>query len=266
MSTEVDLHIEQPVGRIVFSNPDGMNLLSSEVRGAFGEHLDRIERDRNCRIVVVAARGRVFLAGADIKELAAVDGATCEQFAREGQALMNRLESLDAVTLAVIHGACVGGGCELALACDLRLAAESARIGLPETSLGILPGWGGTVRMTRRLGPAVAKAVILSGALLSATEAHRVGLVHRVVPDSELTGAVDAWVDQLLSRGPEALRRAKKVIDSIAENPGMEAAEAFALEAAEFRACYESGEPAEGLAAFLQKRSPNWATESGNER
>ena len=126
MSTQVDLQVEGPVARLIFSNPDGMNLLSSDVRRTLGEHLGRIERDPNCRIVFIAAEGRVFLAGADIKELAAVDAVTCERFAREGQALFDRLESLGAVTLAVIHGACAGGGCELALACDLRLAAESA--------------------------------------------------------------------------------------------------------------------------------------------
>lgn len=230
-------------------------MLTSHVRAAIAEHLNAIEKNRQCRVVVIEAEGRTFLAGADIKELASVDVATAERFAREGQALFNRLEALGPVTLAVINGACAGGGCELALACDLRIAAESARIGLPETSLGIIPGWGGTVRMTRLLGSALAKAVILSGELRAATDAHRIGLVHRVVPDGELSAAAEHWVNQLLSRGPEALRRAKKAIDAVA---GMPIDNALTREAADFRACYDSGEPAEGLAAFLEKRRPGW--------
>jgi enoyl-CoA hydratase/carnithine racemase len=256
MSTTVKLRIEGPVARVVFSSPTGINLLASDVRATLAEHLTAIENNPQCRVVLISAEGRTFLAGADINELAAVDGATAVRFAREGQALFDRLARCAAVTLAVVNGACAGGGCELALACDLRLAAESARIGLPETSLGIIPGWGGTVRLTRLLGPAAAKAVILSGELLSASDAQRIGLVHRVVPDAELARAAEGWASQLVSRGPEALRRAKKTIDAIA---AMSDADAFASEAAEFHACYERGDPTEGLAAFLEKRKPVWS-------
>lgn len=258
MSTKAELRIEGPIARIVFSSPGGINLLSSDVRASLAEHLATIQGHRQCRLVVIAAEGRTFLAGADIKELHAVDGATAVRFAREGQMLFERLATLEPVTLAVINGACAGGGCELALACDLRLACQSARIGLPETSLGFIPGWGGTVRMTRLLGVATAKAVILSGELLTATEAHRIGLLHRVVADAELAGAAEAWVSQLLSRGPEALVRAKKTIETLGGSEEISESDAFALEAAEFRACYESGEPAEGLKAFLEKRPPKW--------
>src|SRR6185369_13728257 len=187
MSTTVDLTRQNNVSRVTFRTESGLPLLSSDVRAQLKTAIKDIESDRDCRIVVFSSTAKVFLAGADIHELHALTSRTARKFARDGQRLTQRIADLTAVTIAAIHGACAGGGCELALACDLRIAAANAKIGLPEVSLGLLPGWGGTVRATRLLGPTIAKRMILTGELFQAAEAARIGLVNEVVADDQLS-------------------------------------------------------------------------------
>ncbi|RMG41091.1 MAG: hypothetical protein D6725_02115, partial [Planctomycetota bacterium] len=192
---------------------------------------------------------------ADIRELKRLDAATAVEDAYHGQGLMNRIAALPATTIAAIHAACAGGGCELALACDLRLAAERARIGLPETSIGMIPGWGGTVRTVRLLGGVVARRLILTGELLPAADALRIGLVDAVFPNDAFRQGVDGWIDRLLTRAPAARKTAKRLIRRL-EAEDWDSA--FRAEAHAFASCYASGEPAEGMAAFLDKRPAAW--------
>ncbi|MBW3540122.1 MAG: enoyl-CoA hydratase/isomerase family protein [Planctomycetes bacterium] len=256
MSANVDLSIDGPVARVTFESPSGVQVLSNSSRRRLAEVLEELQRHPELRVVVFAARGRTFIAGADINELSVLDAESGRLLAREGQTLMGSIAALEPVTIAAVHAACAGGGCELALACDLRMAAASARIGLPEVSLGLMPGWGGSVRAVRLFGGAAARRLILCGDLLPADEALRLGVVDSVSPDEEFAAAVERRLELLVSRGREAQRAAKRLIRQL---DGSEWQVAFQAEAAAFARCCGTDESTEGTAAFLEKRPPRWA-------
>jgi enoyl-CoA hydratase len=258
MSTQVGLAREGHVARVRFQGEKGIQILSAATREQFGKVLDEIEADEEIHVVVFEAEGRTFIAGADIQELATLNFATGEQVARDGQYLMTRVAGLNAVTIAAVHAACAGGGCELALACDLRMAAESTRIGLPEVGIGIIPGWGGTVRTVRLFGGAVSRRMILTGELFDATEAYRLGIFDSVSHDDEFQAVVDERVQLLLSRGPFASQSVKRLI---ADFEGSDIQAELSHEAQLFGHCFSGSEALEGLTAFLEKRSPNWDAE-----
>jgi enoyl-CoA hydratase len=257
MSTQVELVFESDgrVARVQFQGKKGIQLLSAKTRNRLTDIVKELEQADACRIVVFEAQGRTFIAGADIGELSQLTAETAEPMAREAQKLFRRIETLNAVTIAAIHAACAGGGTELALACDMRMAAESARIGLPEVSLGIIPGWGGTVRATRLFGGAVARRMILTGELFEAEGAFKLGIVDSVSSDETFRDAVDARIEQVLSKGPQACLRAKRLIFDF-EGPDID--EQLRAEAKAFVDCYTNGETGEGMQAFLEKRQPNW--------
>lgn len=255
MSTRIELVHENHVSRVRFRSDSGIQLFSSSVRRELAGVLDELESRESLRIVVFEAEGRTFIAGADIKELADLAAESAEEMALASQQLFRRIDKLSAVTLAAIHAACAGGGFELALACDLRMAASSAKIGLPETTLGVIPGWGGTVRVCRLFGAAVARRLILCGELLSANEAHRLGIVDSVTADDGFRDAVDERIALLLKRGPNACHTAKSLIAAF-EGPDLN--EQLRAEARAFAECYRSPEAREGFAAFLEKRPPQW--------
>ncbi len=258
MSTTVELvRMEAGVARIVFRSENGVQILSRAVLDQLKVILKELKVDQSLRVVVFQAEGRTFLAGADLNELRALTRKSARRYAREGQRLFQRIAELPAVTIAAIHAACAGGGLELSLACDLRLAAASARIGLPEVTLGLIPGWGGTVRSTLLFGAAVAKRVILSGELLPASETARLGVVDTVFSDAEFRAGVDARIAQFLKSGPTAVASAKRLIADIY---GVELQDLLDMEAEEFSQCYAGGEPLEGIGAFLEKRTAMWRT------
>jgi enoyl-CoA hydratase/carnithine racemase len=256
MGTAIELTVKDGVARVTFRTENGIHILDAQARSQLKEVLVRLKSDNNCRVVVFQAEGRTFLAGADIREMHQLTPATARGYSREGQHLMRRIARLPAVTVAAIHAPCVGGGCELSLCCDLRLAAASARIGLPEVSLGMIPGWGGTVRATRLLGPAVARRLILAAELLDADTALRIGLVDAVFPDDQFRAAIDQRVAQLLTRAPQATAMSKRLTRVFSGEDADD--ELFAQETSEFGNCFQTQEPSEGMGAFLDKRPPNW--------
>ncbi len=253
--TRVELKLDGPVARMQFGTENGIHILDAACRRQLADALDQIEQRPDVRIVVFESTGRTFLAGADIRELQALTPISAVAYARSGQRLFQRVAQLRPVTIAAIHAACAGGGCELALACDLRMAAAEARIGLPETSLGLVPGWGGTVRAMRVLGPAVARRFILTAELLPAEECLRLGLFDSVTAADKSPAEVERRVKRLLQSGPLALRDARLLMDWLA---GGDIEQELAAEAETFARCYISGEPAVGTAAFLAKRRANW--------
>lgn len=256
MSTTVSLSTPRPgVARVAFRSDNGIQILSRAVLAELHGIVKQLKSDKSVRVVVFKAEGRTFMAGADLNELKALDRKSARKYSREGQRVFQRIAELPGVTICAIHAACAGGGCELALACDLRLAGAGARIGLPEVTLGLIPGWGGTVRATLLLGAAAARRVILAGELFPAQAAFELGLVDAVVPDAELSAAVDARIAQFLKAGPAAATRAKRLIGAI---HGIELPDLLEIEAEQFAACFTTGEPAEGLAAFLEKRPATW--------
>lgn len=255
MTTHVELTINGPVARICFKSEKGIQLMSASTRSQLSGVMDQLEKNDSCRVIVVEAEGRTFIAGADIKELSQLDADSAVVMARDAQQLLRRIDRHPAVSVAAIHAACAGGGFEVALACDMRMAATSAKIGLPETSLGLIPGWGGCVRATQIFGAATARRLILSGELFDGEEACRMGIVDSVHADDAFRDAVNKRVEILVALGPNACCAAKRLISAFA--PGdidtmlQEEAEAFA-------ARYTTSEPNEGLHAFIEKRAANW--------
>jgi methylglutaconyl-CoA hydratase len=206
-------------------------------------------------LVLTGAGDRAFCAGADLKERRGMTLDETREFLGELNALMDEVAAFPAAVIAAINGVAFGGGLELALACDFRIAAESAQLGLPEVRLGIIPGAGGTQRLTRLLGVARAKNLILTGRRIDAYEAEVLGLVSEVTPAGELRPAIDRLVAQLAQAGPLALAQAKHAID---EGAGLPLAEGLAVERAAYEVVLTSEDRNEGLAAFTEKRKPAW--------
>lgn len=263
MSTTVEIkRTETGVARVVFQSENGVQILSSAVLEQLKSVVKELKGDKTLRVVVFEATGRTFLAGADINEFQELTRKSARRYAREGQRLFQRIAELPAVTIAAIHGACAGGGLELSLACDLRLAAAAAKIGAPEVLLGLIPGWGGTVRATLLFGAAVAKRLILSGELLPGAEAARLGVVDAVFPDAEFRAGIDARIAQHLKAGPAAVAGAKRMI---ADVYSVELEDLLEMEADQFAHCFASSEPREGVAAFLEKRPAKWGAAEGQK-
>lgn len=256
MSTTAELTIENRVATVTLQNAEGLNLLEASSRQALGECLSAIEGANNIRVVVLAATGKVFLAGADLKEIHALDAQSALDYAEAGQQLCNRLEDLPCLTIARIHGACMGGGCEIALACDFRVMAREAKIGLPEVGLGVIPGWGGTYRTVRELGLARARQLVLFGKPLTGEQAFEIGLVQHLAGRDELDGVIAGLSADAACPAPRALARAKEVL--LSHTP-IDRKAALALEARAFADCFDTDEPEEGITSFREKRSPRWA-------
>ena len=257
MPTTIELDQTNPaITRIIFTSENGVQILAKSVLRQLREIIKALHDDPSVRIVVFEARGRTFTAGADLNELRRLNPDSAYKFSRFGQKIFQRISDLPAITISAIHATCAGGGLELSLACDFRLAASSATIGFPEVKIGIVPGWGGTVRSCLLLGTAVARRIILTGELLSAAEAQRLGLVDAVYPDADFRAGVDERIAQLLRSAPVAAARVKILICLQEQEI---ATLMFEGESCEFSDCYTGDEPAEGIAAFLEKRPAKWA-------
>ena len=227
------------------------NAVSGAVVAGLVEALTQAEADETCRALVITGAGpKFFSAGADISEFgggsAGLGGAVDFTL---------RLERSRLPVIAAVNGIAFGGGCELSLACDLRIAAKSARFGQPEIKLGIIPGWGGTQRLPRLIGRARATELLLSGDPISASRALEIGLVNEVVEDEALLEAAARWAHLLGSRAPLALAATKRAMN---EGMHLPMAEALAVEQREFAALFGTEDAAEGIGAFLQKRQPEW--------
>lgn len=244
-----------PVAVVRLHNPP-LNLVTLELTSRLDEVLGELDEDEDLRVVVMAGNERAFCAGSDIEEFESLRGRVGEgKLLREG-AVYRRLERLPVPTIAAIEGDALGGGLELALCCDLRVASESSRLGLPEVRLGAIPGSGGTQRLTRLVGPGRAKEIILTGELIDARHAERIGVVERVVPPGTAEEAALSLAAVIAERGPLAVREAKRLIDRAADIP-LDAGLASELDASE--RVFASDDLAEGSRAFLEKRSPRFS-------
>jgi enoyl-CoA hydratase len=252
----LDLSGTDAVRVLTITRPEKLNALNRATMAALQGRLDALAADAALRVLIVTGAGpKAFIAGADIAEFEGLTPDEATRYAREGQAVLDRLESLPVPTIAAINGYALGGGCELALACTFRLMADTARIGLPETSLGIIPGFGGTQRLARAIGQQQALDMILTGRQVGADEAVRLGLALRVVPAAQLMEEAQALAAQLAGRAPLALRYARQ---AIAEGLDRRLAEGLAIEAGLFGLIAASSDMAEGVSAFLQKRQPSF--------
>jgi len=232
-----------------------LNALDTATLEALSTRCDEIARNTEFRAVVLTGAGRAFAAGADIAEMRAHSPGDAEAFSRLGHRAMAAFESLAVPSIAAVNGYALGGGCELALACDWIYASEKARFGQPEVGLGLIPGFGGTSRLVRRVGLAWAKEMVLTGEPLKAAAALRIGLVNRVFPPEELMDAAVKAAEAIAANGPVAVAQAKRVIQ---EGQGADVRVAHALEQAAFGLVSASADRNEGLDAFLEKRDPDF--------
>ncbi|HOG45239.1 MAG TPA: enoyl-CoA hydratase-related protein [Anaerolineae bacterium] len=242
---------------ITINRPEVRNALTQALMEELGQAIDQAEADEEVRVLILTGAGeRAFVAGADIGEVGARDTLTeLGANSRVRRGVFSRLEHLSRPSIAAVNGYALGGGCELALACTLRIAADTARFGQPEINLGIIPGLGGTQRLTRLVGKGRAMELILTGDLIDAQEAFRIGLVNKVVPAAQLMEEARALAKKLAAKPPLALRAAKDAVDYGAD---MSLAAALEFENRLFAILSGTADKAEGVAAFLEKRKPEW--------
>jgi enoyl-CoA hydratase len=240
------------IAQITLNRPNVLNALNAVTIGELDMAIgDAIGDDEIGAVIVTGAGDKAFAAGADIAEIAAHDAKSGRAMAERGQRVLRRLETMGKPSIAAVNGFALGGGCEVAMACTIRIASEKARFGQPEVNLGIIPGYAGTQRLPRLVGKGVAMDLTLSGRVIDAEEALRIGLVTRVVPHGELMSSARTLADTLLAKGPLALRAAMDVID---RGYDIDFKSACELEAKSFGELCASDDMKEGTAAFLEKR------------
>ncbi len=246
---------EDGVRLLVLRNPP-VNALSTRLLAQLDGHLTTLALDADVRAVVLAADGQYFCAGADLKEMASLDLARAPEVVRRGHEILGRLESLGAPVIAAVQGLALGGGLELALAADLRVAGDSAKFGAPEVTYGLMPAYGGTQRLARTVGMAKAKELVFTGAMVAASEALRIGLVNKLVPAGQELRAARDIAHTIGQKAPKAVRAAKRAITASRDLPQ---GEGLALEARLFETeVLPSEDLAEGLAAFAEHRPPKF--------
>jgi enoyl-CoA hydratase len=247
--------VQDSVALITVNRPKALNALSPQVVEEMGQVLETAAEDEAVRVIVFTGAGKAFVAGADIAVMAGYDALQGKNFSLKGQRVLNMIGQLPQPVIAAVNGYALGGGCELAMACDFVYASETAKFGQPEINLGIIPGFGGTQRLSRRVGPALAKELCLTGAMLDAQEAKAVGLVNKVFPAEELMEETMKVAKQMAEKGRVALREIKTVIE---EGYEMDLVKACAWESDRFAVCFSSPDQKEGMTAFLEKRKPDF--------
>jgi enoyl-CoA hydratase len=243
------------IATLTLNRPKVRNALNAALLEALGHALHAAEADPQVRVVILTGSGeKAFAAGADIGELNAVPNSVVgAALARRGQALTRTMELLRTPIVAAVNGFALGGGCELAMAADIRIAADNAAFGQPEVNLGLIPGYGGTQRLSRLVGRGMAQYLCLTGEVINAQEALRIGLVQRVVPLAELLGEARRVAGLIAAKAPLAIAAAKRAID---EGIGLSITEGLAIEALHFGTIVGTNDFREGTAAFVEKRSP----------
>jgi enoyl-CoA hydratase len=248
--------VSDKIARITFNRPNVLNALNRKTMDELGDCLKKVRADDDIRVLILTGAGeKAFIAGADINELSQQTPVIGREFTLYGQEIIHRLETLGKPAIAAINGFALGGGCELALACTLRIASRNAKLGQPEVKLGIIPGYGGSQRLPRLCGKGVAHELILTGEMISAEEALRVGLVNRVVESGELLATAEAIAKKIIANAPLAVKYALEAVEHGMEMPQEEG---LYLEATLFGLCCATQDMREGTRAFLEKRPPKF--------
>lgn len=241
------------VGTITINRPEALNALDAEVIGGLSELLDAIAAS-DVRCVVITGSGeKSFVAGADVASMAELDYDGAVRLCRDGSAALRTIETLPMPVIAAVNGFALGGGLELALACDIRIAAEHASFALPETSLGVTPGYGGIQRLGRVVGPGMARELVYTARRIKADEALAIGLVNSVHAGAELPAAARSLAERIAANAPLAVRAAKRIFD---KTTGMTSAESVLAECDDFAACFGTRDQREAMRAFVEKRKP----------
>ena len=246
---------EEKIVTVEISRPEALNALNRDLLLEIESCIAHLEKDNTNRVVIITGSGKSFVAGADIAAMKNFDYEKGYEFGGLGQVVFNNIEKSHLAVIAAINGFALGGGLELALACDIRVASKNAKLGLPEVGLGLIPGFGGTQRLPRLIGPGLAKEIIFTAEMITAEEAYRIGLVNRLVEADELMNTAKTIANSICLRSPHAVKEAKRVIwEGLATSQD----EGMRLEQKAFGFIFNDKETHEGLSAFLEKRKPNF--------
>src|SRR5215510_3778116 len=249
--------IKNRIAYLTINRPKVLNALNMQTMEELRQAFMQVRGDKDVRVVILTGAGeKSFVAGADINELQKNNPVEAKEYTHRGQAVLDLIENLGKPVIACINGFALGGGCELAMACTMRLASENAKLGQPEVKLGIIPGYGGTQRLPRLVGKGIAMQLLLTGEMISALEAHRIGLVNEVVPAAELIGRAEAIAQAIIKNAPLAIQYCLEAV-----NHGMEMTqqEGLYLEATLFAVSCATEDKKEGTTAFLEKRAANFS-------
>jgi enoyl-CoA hydratase len=253
----IEISKENAIATVTINRPDALNAFNTELILELTERLNELSKDDSVRVVILTGAGeKAFIAGADIQEMSEKDHDGAVAFSRRGHKLCDAIEMMPQPVIAAINGFALGGGCEIALACDIRLAAETATLGQPEVGLGIPPAWGGTQRLPRIVGVGRAKEIIFSGRHVDAREASDIGLVNAVYPADQLMNEALKLAQVFLEKGPNALAASKKLVNRTMETS---LSTGSIHESKLFAAAFNGDEQSEGMEAFLERRKPGFA-------
>ncbi|MBU5425488.1 short-chain-enoyl-CoA hydratase [Tissierella pigra] len=246
---------EGNIGILSINRPEALNALNEAVLDELNEAIDIINNDENIYILILTGEGRSFVAGADIGEMKDMNSMEARKFAEKGLSVFRKIELMEKPVIAAVNGFALGGGCELSMCCDIRIASEKAKFGQPEVGLGIIPGFAGTQRLARLVGIGRAKELIFTCDIIGAEEAARIGLVNKVVASEDLMNSAMEMASKIISKGQVAVRYAKTAI-----NRGIETdlSTGMVIEKDLFGLCFSTEDQKEGMRAFLEKRIPNY--------
>ena len=248
--------VENGIATITINRPKALNALNLDTVTELKDAIEKIAVDKAVKVVVITGAGeKSFVAGADIKEMATKTPAEGREWGQFGQNVFTEIENMPQPVIAAINGFCLGGGCDLSCACDIRYASENAKFGQPEVGLGITPGFGGTQRLTRVVGRGQAKELIYTGGMIGAEDAKAIGLVNKVVPQEELMPAVLKLAGKIAKNAPVAVQLSKAAIN---RGINCDVVTGIAYEAEVFGLCFSTNDQKEGMAAFVEKRKPTF--------
>ena len=252
----IEISKNNHIGTLTINRPDSLNAMNREVLIEFINELKKIQSDKDIRVIIITGSGeKAFIAGADIKLMQKMNREEAFDFANLGQELANLIEKSAKPVIAAVNGYALGGGCEIALSCHLRIASDNAIFAQPEVKIGLLPGWGGTQRLPRIIGRGLANEIILTGRNVTAKEALDIGLVNKVVPQEELMNTCFDIANMILKNSPNAIAESIKLIRLAA---GTKLKKGLSKEAKSFSQLFETEETVEGLTAFVEKRPPKF--------
>ncbi len=251
MYENIKYELNDGLAVVTINRPQAMNALNMDVLSELYDAFNAIENDEAVRAVIVTGEGRAFVAGADIAQMNKLNALEGRQMMINGHQVMNKIEALSKPVIAAVNGFALGGGCELAMACDIRIASEKAKFGQPEVGLGIIPGFGGTQRLSRLVGRGMAKYLIFSAEIIGADEAYRIGLVEKLAAPEELMAEAEKLARTIMSKAPIAVSTAKSAINN-GFDMDIKSASVFEIET--FTAAFGSEDKTEGMTAFLEKR------------
>jgi Enoyl-CoA hydratase/carnithine racemase len=243
---------------IKINNPESLNALNSVILNELNNAITELYSDKDINVVIITGEGRAFVAGADISQMKSMNAIEGKEFGKLGAKVFRKIELLNKPVIAAINGFALGGGCELALSCDIRIASSKAKFGQPEVGLGITPGFSGTQRLPRIVGMGKAKELIYTADIIDATEAFRIGLVNKIAEPELLMDEAIKMADKIAKKAPIAIRNSKEAI-----NKGMQTDidTALDIESNLFGLCFSSKDQKEGMNAFFEKREPNFINE-----